>query len=395
MAHDMMQLDDTMGISGDESVVATADQTLVESSAGFYRLRSGRVIARRSIADTSEKQRPETKLKTRGRGVRKKKGKQPITTPDQKRQQQLQNAIQDGSSLVDHFQGIESPDLEIHDRQEHLLKLTKELVLQALFDQAPGLAFPVYSNSNPFNDDDIDDLVEAMQAYQSTLALQHNVILFPNTGKLLKAFTQDVLYIFSETKDRLRQLPGDDELWGTMVNSFQSKWSWKWRKGTFGEGSKTLRRLDMAKGYNWRLREPHFGKATTLRSLIGYFEAARTRYLSGINSADRPALPAHGDIDMLIPNDEAEPLRSLGNLPRPHDTDSSDDEHDGPSDSGAEADVEDNIQVAEESLLESDRSLIRALDDWMELSKQGERQGSIDYDMLSALNLGGGNKKAT
>ncbi|KUI66285.1 hypothetical protein VM1G_02206 [Cytospora mali] len=392
MADDMMQLDDTMGISGDESVVATADQTLLESSAGFYRLRSGRVIARRSITGTSEKPRPETKLKTRGRGVRKKKkGKQLITAPDQKRQQQLQDAVEDGSSLVDSSQGIENSDWEVQDRQEHLLKLTKEVVLQALFDQAPGLAFPVYTNPNPFSDDDIDDLVEAMQAYQRTLALQHTVILFPNAGELLKAFTQDVLCMFSETKEHLKQPPGDNELWDTMVNSFQSKWSWKWRKVTFGKGSKTLRRLDMAKGYNWRLREPHFGKPATLRSLIGHFEAARARYLSGINSAERPALPTHGDIDMLVANGGAEPLRSNGHLPQSHDMDSSDDEHDGPSDSGVEADVEDDIQVAEESLLESDRAFIRALDNWMELSKQEDRQGSIDVDMLSSLNLGGSN----
>jgi hypothetical protein len=88
---------------------------------------------------------------------------------------------------------------------------------------------------------------------------------------------------------------------------------------------------------------------------------------------------------------ETKSLQPFGTQPRRRDTDSSSsEEYDNHGDSGAEADVEDNVQVEGELLQGRDRALIRALDLWMELSTQDERQESVDFDMLSALDLGNG-----
>lgn len=86
----------------------------------------------------------------------------------------------------------------------------------------------------------------------------------------------------------------------------------------------------------------------------------------------------------------AQPFHPLGMQPRRRDMDSSDEEHSCHGDSGAEADVEDNIQVEGELLHGRDRALIRMLDLWMEPFKEGVRQDSVDVDMLSALYLGRG-----
>lgn len=89
---------------------------------------------------------------------------------------------------------------------------------------------------------------------------------------------------------------------------------------------------------------------------------------------------------------EAQILQPRSVPPRPRDMESSDEENDGIGDSGAEADVEDNVQVEGELLLGKDRALIQALDLWIELSRAEERQDGVDVDvdvdMMSALDLG-------
>lgn len=67
--------------------------------------------------------------------------------------------------------------------------------------------------------------------------------------------------------------------------------------------------------------------------------------------------------------------------------DSSDDEHDGLVDSSSDVELEDNTQVEGELLVGRDRTLIKALDRWMELSGPEKKQDNADMDMLSALNL--------
>lgn len=67
--------------------------------------------------------------------------------------------------------------------------------------------------------------------------------------------------------------------------------------------------------------------------------------------------------------------------------DSSDDKYDGFVDSISDVELEDNTQVEGELLVGRDRTLIKALDRWMELSGPEKKQDNADMDMLSALNL--------
>lgn len=93
------------------------------------------------------------------------------------------------------------------------------------------------------------------------------------------------------------------------------------------------------------------------------------------------------DVHMVGLDNETEisqhPCPHLGRLA----TDSSDEENDGLGDSGADSDVEDNVQVKGELLLGKDRALIQALDLWISLSSRADGKDTINIDMFSSLNL--------
>ncbi|ROV96572.1 hypothetical protein VMCG_07788 [Cytospora schulzeri] len=416
MTDNRMELTHSMAMDCDETIdldIATADHTpaLVGSSPEYYQLRSGRKIFKSAGNSASQKPGVQGKLKKQGRGVRKKKKREhrkATTATEGKRQQLMQDAIANGSCLFNEAEHKGNPVSTVEHQPEQLQQLTEELVLQALFDQTPGLTFPSHPNSNPLSSEEMNDLVKALQDYQTTLARKGNAIQSPDVGKLVKTFTHDVLSLLSEVKQCPNRFPSGEEVWDSMSHSLKVKGSRGWLRGTVmqkldeicGVGeAKNLRKahafnraivvpgrnhqLNLAITYaRQQLGDPHYGHSATLRSLVRHFEAARTRYLTSINHAERAMPYAHDDVDMADFSGGTPPLQ----LKRKH-TDSSDEGSGALGDSGGEADVEDNIQVEGELLLGRDRALIRALDLWMELSKQGERRDSVDVDMMSALEL--------
>lgn len=117
---------------------------------------------------------------------------------------------------------------------------------------------------------------------------------------------------------------------------------------------------------------------STVRSLIGHFEAARSRYLTNLNTS-------------LDQGDQNSPsaLKSkqgLGILPRISDQFDSDNEDDGVQADIEDGVIEDNAQVAEGVPSGYTVWFLRQLDQWMAL-KNGPRQGGGEVDMLSALDL--------
>lgn len=125
----------------------------------------------------------------------------------------------------------------------------------------------------------------------------------------------------------------------------------------------------------------------TLRSLVLHFAHARARYLRDINSTGEAAPYSHGGTHRASSNGRVTPFKGHGTLQRQPDLDSSDDKYDGFVDSISDVELEDNTQVEGELLVGRDRTLIKALDRWMELSGPEKKQDNADMDMLSALNL--------
>lgn len=116
---------------------------------------------------------------------------------------------------------------------------------------------------------------------------------------------------------------------------------------------------------------------------MGHLAAARSRYLANLSMSDGPGKSTNPGAHM--------PTSGLSRPPRDHDQyDSSEDEdqdgglHGGVFDGGAE---EDDGQV--EGGVPSRRTqwLLVDLDEWIAL-KNGQQQGGVDADMLSALDLG-------
>lgn len=120
-------------------------------------------------------------------------------------------------------------------------------------------------------------------------------------------------------------------------------------------------------------------RPSTLRSLVAHFEAARARYLANLNTA----LDQDNQSNLVA----TKPMRGLGMLPRNNDQYDSDEDEDGGirgivEDGGAE----DNAQVEEGVPSSHTQWFLTQLDKWMAL-KNGQPQGGVDIEMLSALNM--------
>lgn len=117
---------------------------------------------------------------------------------------------------------------------------------------------------------------------------------------------------------------------------------------------------------------------STLRSLIGHFEAARTRYLNNLNTS----------IDQGNQNNPAalKPKQGFGMLPRNGNQYDSDNEDDGAQVGIEDGGIEDNAQVEEDVPSGYTVWFLRQLDEWIAL-KNGPSQGGVEVDMFSALDL--------
>lgn len=117
---------------------------------------------------------------------------------------------------------------------------------------------------------------------------------------------------------------------------------------------------------------------STLRSLIGHFEAARSRYLANLNTS----------LDQGGQNSTSalKPKQGFGMLPRNSGQYDSDNEDDGVQVGIEDGGVEDNAQVEEGVPSGYTVWFLRQLDQWRAL-KNGPPQGGAEIDMLSALDL--------
>lgn len=132
--------------------------------------------------------------------------------------------------------------------------------------------------------------------------------------------------------------------------------------------------------------EPHYSYIDTPRSIVEHFEEARGRYLESVNNDPGKAEPyIKGDIDTKETDDGRQALQSSGLLPiKKEDVESSNKETIGLGASSAQADVENNVQVEGDSLLKNNQAFIKALELWLELSREEDSQESADDDMMSA-----------
>lgn len=117
---------------------------------------------------------------------------------------------------------------------------------------------------------------------------------------------------------------------------------------------------------------------STLRSLIGHFEAARSRYLKNLNtSVDQ----GHQNSSYTL-----KPKQEFGMLSRNGNQYDSDNEDDGAQAGIEDGGIEDNAQVEDGVPSGYTVWFLRQLDEWIAL-KNGLAQGGVEVDMFSALDL--------
>lgn len=122
---------------------------------------------------------------------------------------------------------------------------------------------------------------------------------------------------------------------------------------------------------------------STLRCLMGHYEAARSRYLANL----RDSFDA-GNESKLGPR---KPTQGFAMPPRNQNQyDSSDDENEDFQGGVFDGSVEDNAQVEEGVPSAHTQWFLAKLDGWT-ASKSGQQQGGVDVDMLSALDLADAN----
>lgn len=262
MADDTMDIDETPELDGDEFVIAIADQTLIDSSPGHYPLRNGRAIVKPAARHEFQKPRLQKKANLPESGVQKKRRSRRHTTAvsERKRQRKIRDAMSDGSYLIKADSHSDDPSAMVQD-DEHLQRLTEEIVLQAVTEHTPGLTFPVSHNSqgpsNPFNPfsnwDELQNLTQALEDYQTALARQGKAVLTAEAGILVKMLVQDVLRVYKQIRYGLGNTldRNVETTWNTLAQSHQDKWSLKWMRGIVWKRLKEK----YGKGYRKDFRE--------------------------------------------------------------------------------------------------------------------------------------------
>ncbi|KKY37936.1 hypothetical protein UCDDA912_g02154 [Diaporthe ampelina] len=326
------------------------------------------------------------------------------------RKLQIQHAVANGTfqirTLSDLGEG-NRPTTVDQDGSQQIQRLNKDIVAQALYGPVPGMTFDPALPS--LNETDMADLVQALEAFQMHLARKGRVALTDRAGALLRAFARDVLAMVLLRPDKRGCKIAADDFWAQVaVDYTQSKKArWltmrasrllgssaaatvpKWRRGKpfTAHGSVVLNALE-APGRHPVIDEalaeankeiPPFimAQPSTLRALMDHFEAARSRYLANLRMSDGPGNPG-----------PHMPMQSLSVPSRTNDEcDTSGDEDDDFHGVFFDGGVEDNGQVEEGVPSHHSQWLLVKLDEWTAL-KNGQQQGGVDVDMLSALDLG-------
>lgn len=357
-----------------------------------------------------------------------------LSSRQKKQKQRLQKAIADGSFKIQMPIHVGSLPTMEQGKVAHIERLNKDLVTQALYAPTPGLTFDTAQAS--LGEFEMGDLLLALEAYQMYLAGKGRIILSHNAPVLLKAFTRDVLGTTLSLPKKLDCQAGVGDFWTHVAVEYQQSKRMKWLvskvmtmlNGAYHESfppwekgaSDAARRAAIRSAFGapgeqptidqvccfrhtigscifWKSysqrnsqaiasvmegQKPRFAVAqpSTIRAIVSHFEAARSRYLSNLNSSN--------DCDNRRNPGSYSPTPLFALTPRNLDLrDSSDDENYGARGGVSEGDIEDNGQVEDGELRGRSQRFIMKLDKWMAF-KNGQQQDSIDADMLSALDLG-------
>lgn len=120
---------------------------------------------------------------------------------------------------------------------------------------------------------------------------------------------------------------------------------------------------------------------STLRALIGHFEAARARYLASLKAGDGARTASMPEFPQKHARDTENWRGGDGQ------DDSSDEEEDGLRGGAFDGGAEDDGQVEGGVPSELTQWFLEKLDKWT-ASKNEQQQEVVDVDMLSALDLG-------
>ncbi|KAK2611561.1 hypothetical protein N8I77_004894 [Diaporthe amygdali] len=334
-----------------------------------------------------------------------------LSSRQKKQKQRLQKAIADGSFKIQMPMHVGSLPTMEQGKVAYIERLNKDLVTQALYAPTPGLTFDTAQPS--LGEFEMGDLLLTLEAYQMYLAGKGRIILSHNAPVLLKAFTRDVLATTLSLPKKLDCQTGVGDFWThvaveyqqskrmrwlvskvmTMLNGAYHESFPPWEKGASDAARRAAIRsafgapgeqptIDKAIARVMEGKKPRFAVAqpSTIRAVVSHFEAARSRYLSNLNSSN--------DCDNRSNPGSYNPTPLFALTPRNIDLrDSSDDENYGARGGVSDGDIEDNGQVEDGELRGRSQRFIMKLDKWMTL-KNGKQQDSIDAEMLSALDLG-------
>lgn len=448
MDEDTMMADQAMDIDGDAAPIPSTDGTSAVAPPSTLR-------ARRSLPNTNENHRNHDSLRAHpAAGVRKHSSNtDTFSGADswyadlrrmrlraiRNRKLSVQQAMVNGTYQIRSINDPNdenSPPTVDQPEPEQLQRLNRDIVAQALYDPVPGMAFDPTVPS--FDEADIQDLVQALEAFQRHLARKGRIVLSDRAGAIFRAFARDVLAVFALQPNEPDYEVGSDGFWDRVAGDYQ--WSkrtkyltqsamkilaptgvytypmWGSKRMPFTAHVRVVQSalenpgqhptLDAVSLVARPARPPYslgprthhvtiqalaeakegmppfvVAKPSTMRSLIGHFEAARSRYLANLNMSG-------GQASMSGPV-APKPVQGFGAAPRGARYDSSDNE----DDDGARADLsdgggEDNAQVEDGVLSSHTKWFLVKLDQWI-ASKSGQQQGGADVDMLSALDLGG------
>ncbi|KAG6362689.1 hypothetical protein INS49_007782 [Diaporthe citri] len=421
MAEDVSTLDQAMDIDADVPRVPSTGSTSVATSRSPLRARRNlpneNDKRRNNQVDDSLKPRPDAKVHKSSSNanttrhnpsyLEKQKRKMMMINVQRNRKLRIQNAIANGTFQIRPL-GYDSVEADQGEPQQ-LERLNKDLVTQALYSPVPGMAFDPTMTS--FSEADMGDLVQALEAFQMHLARKGTIVLSDRAGPLLRSFARDVLAIVLLQPDKPGWNISVDDFWARVALDYQQSKKLKWltlrvmkllepaEEDTApkrGKGPPFAARmnvvLDALKAPG---KVPVLDKAiaeasedippfivaqpSTLRCLMGHFEAARSRYLANLNNS-----LGTGSQSNLGPH---KPTPGFSMPPRNQDQyASSEDEDDDFQGGMLDGGVEDNTQVEEGVPSSHTQWFLVKLDNWM-ASKNGQQQGGVDVDMLSALDL--------
>ncbi|KAK7734772.1 hypothetical protein SLS63_004192 [Diaporthe eres] len=420
MAEDAIMLDPSMDIDTDAPPAPSTRSTSAATSRRL--LRPLRIlvpaIEKRGNhqVDDSLKPRPDSKVQkssSNPNAIRQKlsyddkqRRKMIMINAQRNRKLRIQHAIANGSFQIRSL-GYDSVEV---DQGEQLERLNKDLVTQALYSSVPGMAFDPTMAS--FSEADMGDLVQALEAFQRHLARKGSVVLSDRAGPLLRSFARDVLAVVLLQREKPGCNISVDDFWTRVALDYQQSKKLKWltvrvtkllestEEDTTpkrGKKSPFAAHVDMvvdalkAPGMHPVLDKalaeanedmPPFivAQPSTLRCLMGHFEAARSRYLANLNNS----------LDTGNQSSLGSYKRTLGFSVPPRNQDqyaSSEDENDEFRGGIFDGGVEDNTQVEEGVPSPHTQWFLTKLDNWI-ASKSGQQQSGVDADMLSALDLG-------